>query len=123
MKMSKVIQKKLMRMYELKCVIAQAPDGCNDEAVCDEYRSLLPSMGEQFLPLVDMLVKAGLISMVIDNRSGQNEQMSSECIFMGIEPKAVFENGNITISGADCNMSMPRHRSPARSSATHEADE
>lgn len=64
-----------------------------DEAMMKEHRTLLRQMVLEFLPLVNLLVRAGLLTTSI---SLENVDCSQHRTLTG-EPTLVFDNGNIWI--------------------------
>lgn len=95
-----VITKKLKRMWVIEAALRSEQGeeiSCDDEAM-DECRSLREELVAVFLPLVEQLVRAGLLTMSIDLG---DEDLSKYSSIAG-EGVEAFDNGNIWI---DCAAS------------------
>lgn len=95
-----VITKKLKRMWVIEAALRSEQGeelSCDDDLMA-ECRALREELVAVFLPLVEQLVRAGLLTMSIDLG---DEDLSRFSSFAG-EGFEAFENGNIWI---DCQPS------------------
>jgi len=86
------IKRKLQRMRMLNAIFKTDEDV--EEELLSEYREMLDEMVAVFLPLVNSLVKAGLLTANMNIEDIEDIYRFSS---LTGEPTAVFENGNIWI--------------------------
>lgn len=84
------IMDKLLRMRMLNAIFKTDEDA--EEDLFAEYREMLEEMVAVFLPLVDLLVKAGLLTANMNIEDIEDIYRYSS---LTGEPTAVFDNGNI----------------------------
>ena len=84
----------LERMRIINAIAKTDEDALFDDKLMSEYRTLLEEMVETFMPIVKLLVKAGLITMDINIEDIKDIDRYST---LSGEPTAVFDNGNIWI--------------------------
>jgi hypothetical protein len=78
---SKTTLTKLTRMLELTCIVNDCKRRKEPQmptSVEKEYGDLLPQMANLFLPLVSLLVRAGLIKLSIPDAEGKNPAVTFE---------------------------------------------
>jgi TIR domain len=86
------IKEKLQRMRMLNAIFKTDEDA--EEDLFTEYRGMLEEMVAVFLPLVNLLVKAGLLTANMNIEDIEDIYRYSS---LTGEPTAVFDNGNIWI--------------------------
>jgi hypothetical protein len=86
------IKEKLQRMRMLNAIFKTDEDA--EEDLFAEYRRMLEEMVAVFLPLVNLLVKAGLLTANMNIEDIEDIYRYSS---LTGEPTAVFDNGNIWI--------------------------
>ena len=86
------IKEKLQRMRMLNAIFKTDEDA--EEDLFTEYRGVLEEMVAVFLPLVNLLVKAGLLTANMNIEDIEDIYRYSS---LTGEPTAVFDNGNIWI--------------------------
>lgn len=83
----------LARMAILNGMIKAEGDAA-DEAVHAEYRMFLPSMVDEFLPLIDKLIAAGLLTAQVDLAGREASKYSA---IEGV-PTRALDNGTIWLT-------------------------
>lgn len=93
------VANKLKRMWILNAALTsdEREELLSDDEVMDESRSLREELVPMFLPLVQQLVRAGLLTMTIDIDGIKELDQFSSLDIIGVE---VFGNGNIWVK---CN--------------------
>src|SRR5262249_11520840 len=84
----------LERMRFLNAVIKSEGDDLEDASIYGEYKQLLGDMVTTFLPVVKLLVKAGLLTSTINIEDIEDIHKFTT---LDGEPTAAFDNGNIWI--------------------------
>src|SRR4051794_36999874 len=94
----------LARFASKNALISDLLDLGNDvvafDLIDEHYHSLQASLVEEFAPLIDKLVRAGLISVCID---GDGEKFAG---FVGGRATGVYANGNINIHSSRIDSAM-----------------
>src|SRR2546421_535044 len=95
---TKDIQTKLDRMPAIQSILDLEREEYDEttESLFAEYRALQDHLVPVFLPVVSTLAAAGLWTLDVDLEGVENIEQYSHVTG---EPKAVFDNGNISISG------------------------
>lgn len=91
--LSRDIVDALTRMAILHAMIEAEGDE-TDEAVDAEYRMFLPSMVDEFLPLIQKLVAAGLLTAQVDLEGCD----ASEFTAIDGAPTRAFDDGTIRLA-------------------------
>lgn len=86
------IKKNLQRMRELNAIFKT--DEFAEEELYEEYRTIQSKMVSVFIPIVELMVKAELITVNIE--VDENDDMNEYTNISG-DPTCVFDNGNIWI--------------------------
>lgn len=111
--LSKDVAEKLEKMRLLNAVIHHDEEAVFDDDLMDEYRGLQEALVEEFMPLMEKLSKAGLLTVSIgnflDDDAPPDEHFGDEYTSVSGEPMKVFQNGNIVlhadeVSGATCRQ-------------------
>jgi hypothetical protein len=101
----------LARMRAIEGILHREADalGMEAEPLYEEYRTLQAEAVPIFLPLVEKLVRAGLITISID-ADPEDSFSTSDATYFSVtgDPNQVFENGNIWISGSHCGGGCSR---------------
>lgn len=84
---------KLQRMRSLNAIIGHEYDP--EEDIFAEYKTLLEDLREDFMPLMELLIKTGLITVSIHDPEG--EFLEEEYIGISGTPMLAFENGSICL--------------------------
>jgi hypothetical protein len=91
----KDILEKLERMRTISAMTKAAGAAFDDERLMTEYGAIQTEMAATFLPLVKLLVRAGLLTMTIN--VDDSEMFRAPFSSITGEPTAAYENGNIWI--------------------------
>lgn len=94
--MSEDVKKNLEKMKSLNDIFET--DEFTEGELYEEYRSLLEEMVPVFMPIVEYMIEAGLITTNIEVDEDEEDDMNKYLYISG-DPKYVFDNGNIWISG------------------------
>jgi len=98
---------KLKRMVELHAIINRDPEAPNEEA-SEEYRTLLPEIVDDFMPVLEMLSKAGLLVVNIEDKTGEYVPHYHQVAFDVVD---VWDNGAFFLqAGPLAQSSLPRHK-------------
>lgn len=100
----KEIIQKLKRMSELN-IITRTNDA--EDEHFEEYSELLPEMVEEFQSLMEILMKAGLFSVVLDREALRGEKLGYWDM-LDFDVCDVFENGNLCMLIGGIQGVMPK---------------
>lgn len=105
MKLSKTLTQKLHQMKLLNARIQMSNDDHEIMELCDEYNPLKEGMIEEFLPLIDMLAKAGLIG--IDFQDDDQDYIKGDYDRLGLDAEYAYENGVIQLFAKNVSSMCP----------------
>ena|ERR1700722_5981946 len=100
----------LRRLAELHTIVKSSHDNDTEaeEYIYEEYRALQEPMAKLFLPLVNTLVRAGLITMQFRDDLKDKELYLRDWKSIGVDPDVTYLNGNIFIEGHYVSTACPR---------------
>ena len=93
-------------------------------AVYDEMRKLRLPLVELFLPVVELLVRARLLEVYVDEVDTAREErtLRQKYASVGYDVTSAFQNGNIFLAASEPNMWTLRKRRPVRTNLNPEED-
>ena len=104
------VAEKLKRMWIINAALKSDEEISDDDDVMTEYRSLLGELVPVFLPLVQQLVRAGLLTMHIDIDGIEDIDQFSSLDGEGVE---VFDNGNIWVACEESGLTYKKGFGPS----------
>jgi len=115
--MTETVQQQLRRLTELQAMIHYLGDNTPEE-VFTEYRGLAEPLVQEYLPLVQWLARAGLLTLNV-REEALAEVIKGGYIAAAFDCRDAWDNGSIWLEGHDPCMLTPKQPKPQIADGQH----